>query len=245
MKTDDCELCRKDLLSVLSHELRNPLAALANSLYVLKWSQPGGAKALRAINTMERQIGRLSALISNLSDAARINQGKVELRREVVDLTEVVRHSARAGEELFAERELELRLDLPEDQVFVWADPARLEEVFGNLLDNAARFTPSGGEVLLTLLANRQAGRAYVRVQDSGVGLDGRVRGRLFEPFAQADTSTSRSRGGLGLGLTLVKGLVELHGGAVRADSDGPGRGSVFTVELPLMKRPAQLAVVR
>jgi signal transduction histidine kinase len=233
MKTNDCDLCRKDVLSLLSHELRNPLAALGNSLYVLKWSQPGGAKAERAITTMERQIGKLSTLISALTDAARINQGKVELRRAIVDLRDVVRASARDSDGMFAEHKLLLDLEVPEDPVLVWADAGRLEDALDNLLDNAARFTPPGGTVTVSVERDTTAPLARVRVRDSGIGLDGDLRARLFQPFSQGDTSLARTRGGLGLGLMLVKGLVELHGGSVQAESQGPGAGSVFTIELP------------
>jgi signal transduction histidine kinase len=235
MKVDDCDLCRTGVLSLLSHELRNPLAALGNSLYVLKWSEPGGSKAQQAITTMERQIGRLSALVSDLTDAARINQGKVELRREPVDLCQVVRDSAKEDEGLFADGEIHVELRLGDEPLLICADQARLEQAFRKLLDNAARFTPPGGSVTVTAKRDPVTHRACIRVEDSGIGFDRSLLSHLFEPFSQGDTSLARTRGGLGLGLVLVKGLVELHGGSVRADSAGPGRGSTFTVEFPLL----------
>ncbi len=235
MKVDDCDLCRTGVLSLLSHELRNPLAALGNSLYVLKWSQPGGDKAQRAITTMERQIGKLSALISELTDAARINQGKVELRREPVDVCQVIREAVKDDEGPFADGDIHVELHLGDEPLLIYADQARLAQAFRKLLDNAVRFTPPGGWVTVTGERNPVSHRACIRVEDSGIGFDRDLLAHLFEPFSQGDTSLARTRGGLGLGLVLVKGLVELHGGSVRADSAGPGRGSVFTVELPLL----------
>lgn len=234
MKMDGCEDCRRSILAVLAHELRNPLAALGNSLYVLKCSQPGSEKAERAISLLERQIGQLSMLITSLSNAERINQGKVELRRTVFDLRQALRTAALDHDEVFIGHDLELHLSVPDGPVFVSADPLRLDEILRNLLDNAIRFTPPGGRVSLLAERDADAGRARIRVQDTGIGLDATIRRRLFEPFSQADTSLAHSRGGLGLGLALVKGLVELHGGSVTGESDGPGLGSVFTVELPL-----------
>jgi signal transduction histidine kinase len=234
MTSDDCERCRRGIVAVLAHELRNPLAALGNSLYVLKWSPPGGDKAQRAMRVIERQIGRLSVLITSLTDAAHIDQGRVELRRIVLDVGDTVRGAAQDREELFARHGLRLVLRVPDRPVPVLADPIRLEEVVGNLLDNAVRFTPAGGRVWLELEHDDRARRARIRVRDTGVGLDATMRRHLFEPFTQADTSLARTGGGLGLGLSLVKGLVELHGGSVTGDSEGLGRGSVFTVELPL-----------
>jgi signal transduction histidine kinase len=221
MKADECDLCRNGVLALLSHELRNPLAAIGNSLYVLKWSEPGGAKAQRAITTMERQIGKLSALVSDLTDAARINQGKVELRRVPIEVRELVRASTTARTPLFAERRITVDVRIADEPILIWADRTRMEE-----RDMATH-------------------RARIHVQDSGIGLAESMRGRLFEPFAQGDRSLARTGGGLGLGLVVVKGLVELHGGEVRAQSDGPGRGSRFTIELPLLpaanERPEQL----
>ncbi len=240
MKGNECEACRRGILAVLAHELRNPLAAVGNSLYVLKWSQPGGEKAERAMKVMERQIGRLSVLITSLTDAARINQGRVELRRILVDLADAVRVAAQEREEVFIGHEIQLLLRLPDQPVVVSADPLRLDEVVGNLLDNAVRFTPPGGRVTLGLERDEESGCARLRVEDTGAGLDASMREHLFEPFTQADTSLSRSHGGLGLGLALVKGLVELHGGSVKGESKGPGQGSVFTVELPLAGQTAE-----
>jgi signal transduction histidine kinase len=233
VKKNDCELCRHGVLAVLSHELRNPLAALSNSLYLLQRCQPGDAQAMRAMAVMDRQIRQLTALIDDLGDAARLGRGKVQLHRSAVDLCELLRNAGADHEALFMRCEVQISVQVPSKTVCVFADPTRLVQILGNLLHNAARFTPAGGRVVLALERDEAARFARVRVQDSGVGIDAGLRDRLFEPFSQADASLARSRGGLGLGLALVKGLVELHGGSVRAESDGPGRGSTFIVDLP------------
>jgi len=229
-----CELCRHGLLAALSHELRNPLAAMSNSLFMLQRCQPGDARAVRALAVMDRQVRQLAALIDGLGDAARLDLGKVKLYRSMIDLCELLRNAGADHEALFMGRDIQIRVQLPSETACVLADPTRLAQVLGNLLHNAARFTPPGGHVVLALECDAAARFARIRVQDSGVGIEPHLRSRLFEPFAQADTSLARSRGGLGIGLALVKGLVELHGGWVQAESDGPGRGSTFIVNLPL-----------
>jgi len=222
------------MLAALSHELRNPLAGLASSLYVLKGSQPGSPRAQRAMAIMERQVGRLSLLINSLTDAVRIDQGKVTLRLEVVDLCEVMRDAASAHEDLFTSREVKVQTQLAGRPVLVSADEARLQEILGELLDNAARFAPPGSRVVLGVECDEAVRVARMRVQDFGIGMKPGMCECVFRPFSRVDDSPAHSQGGLGLGLVLVKGLVELHGGAVRAQSDGPDRGSVFTIELPL-----------
>ena len=232
-----CELCRHGALAALSHELRNPLAAMSNSLYVLQRSQPGEAQAERAISVMERQIRHLVALLDSLTDTARLEQGNVELRLARIDLGTVLRTAITSHEGLFDNSEVQITAQIPAKPLMLSADPTRVEQIVGHLLRNAARFTPPGGWVRLSLEADDSAQVAHVRVQDSGAGFDGLLRDRLFHPFVQADTSLARTRSGLGLGLAVVKGLVELHGGSVRAESEGPGKGSTFVVDLPMGKR--------
>jgi signal transduction histidine kinase len=231
-----CELCRHGALAALSHELRNPLAALSNSLYVLQRSKPGEAQAQRAISVMDRQIRHLVALLDGLTDAARLEQGAVELHLAHVDLGTVLRTAIASHEALFKSSEVQITEWIPSKPVLLLADPVYIEQIVGHLLRNAARFTPPGGWVRLSLEADDSAQAAHIRVQDSGAGFDSVLRDRLFEPFVQADTSLSRTLGGLGLGLAIVKGLVELHRGSVRAESDGPGKGSTFVVDLPMGK---------
>jgi PAS domain S-box-containing protein len=226
---------KDDFLGMLSHELRNPLAPIRNSLYILERAAPGGEQARRAHTVIDRQVGHLARLVDDLLDVTRISRGKIRLQRTRIDLVEVVR---RAVEDLSAPLQgHEVAIELPDESVWVDGDPTRLAQVIGNLLTNAAKFTPREGAISVSL--RRREGRAELEIADTGIGIDAEMLQKLFEPFAQADRSLDRSRGGLGLGLALVKGLVEQHGGEVSAHSDGPGRGARFTLAFPLDQRGA------
>ncbi|HYH65070.1 MAG TPA: ATP-binding protein, partial [Urbifossiella sp.] len=226
---------RKDeFLATLAHELRNPLSPVRNALHILK--QPGvdAAAAGRLREMMERQVGHMARMVEDLLDVSRITRGKVELRKEVVDLAAVVASTLEATRPLVADRRQELTVDLPAEPVRLEADPARLEQVLANLLNNAVKYTDPGGRVWLT--ARREGGEVVLRVRDTGAGIAADMLPRIFEPFVQADRVLHQSQGGLGIGLTLVRRLVEMHGGSVTAHSDGPGKGSEFVVRLPLGK---------
>jgi PAS domain S-box-containing protein len=223
---------RKDqFLALLSHELRNPLAPMWNALSLLDRTDPAGDGARRARAVLHRQLAHLSRLVDDLLDLTRISRGKIQLRRAPLSLTEVVRRAADDHRSLFSESGVALDVRLPQAPVPVSADATRLTQAVGNLLQNAAKFTPRGGHVLLELTTREKD--ALLRVRDTGVGMDAEMLARLFEPFAQAEASLERSRGGLGLGLALVRRLVELHGGQVYAHSDGPGAGAEFVIRLP------------
>jgi signal transduction histidine kinase len=183
---------------------------------------------------IERQIRRLASLVDNLSEAAAIGRGRIQLRCVRLDLRSFLQDTFSDHEAVFAGREVAFRSDLPAAPVPILADPVRLSQILGSLLENAGQFTPAGGKVSLALDADAAAHIARIRVEDSGVGLEAEVRERLFLPFSQADTSLARTAGGLGLGLALAKGLVDLHGGRIHVASAGLGRGTTFTVELPL-----------
>ncbi len=228
----DADRHKDEFLAVLSHELRNPLAPIVAGLHVMERSEPGGPEFRRARAIVGRQVGHLVRLVDDLLDVTRVTRGKVHLRRARLDLGALVTQAAEDNAAVFAERGVALELAVPKAPLRVDVDGARLSQVLGNLLQNAAKFTPAGGRVDASL--SEEAGRAVIRVRDSGVGIPGDVLPRLFQPFTQAESSLARTRGGLGLGLALVKGLVELHGGSVRAASDGEGKGAEFTVELPL-----------
>ncbi len=224
---------RKDqFLAVLSHELRNPLAPMWNALSVLDRADPAGDAALRARAVLHRQLAHLSRLVDELLDLTRISRGKIQLRRAPLALGDLVRRAADDHRSLFSEAGVALDVRLPEEPASVSGDATRLTQVVGNLLQNAAKFTPRHGHVLLELTTGEKD--ALLRVRDTGVGMDAEMLSRLFEPFAQAESSLERSHGGLGLGLALVRRLVELHGGQVWAHSDGPGAGAEFVIRLPL-----------
>ncbi|WP_242343396.1 PAS domain-containing protein [Anaeromyxobacter terrae] len=228
---------RKDeFISVLSHELRNPLAPILSSIQLLGRAAPDSPQAARAREVIHRQAEHLTRLVDDLLDVTRVTRGKIQLQRRRVDLRDVARRTCDDHRAIFDERAVELRIDMTPGAVWIEADPTRISQIVGNLLQNAAKFTPAGGTVFVhTGVAH---GQAELRVRDDGVGMDPGEIDRMFEPFAQAERSLARTRGGLGLGLALVRGLVELHGGTARADSQGPGRGAEFVVTLPLAPAP-------
>jgi PAS domain S-box-containing protein len=224
---------RKDeFLGMLSHELRNPLAPIRNSLFILDRVEPTSPQARRAKDVIGRQVAHLTRLVDDLLDVTRIARGKIELRRADLDLAALARRTADDYWALMNDRGLELVVEMPGDPVVVNGDEVRLAQVLGNLLSNAAKFTPAGGRVTLALRARE--GRAAVHVRDTGPGIAPEVLPRIFEAFTQAEQTLARSEGGLGLGLALVRGLAALHGGEVSASSPGPGKGSEFVVTLPL-----------
>ena len=224
---------RKDeFLATLAHELRNPLASLSNAVNVLQLSTPGSGEPLHA--TMERQLGLLVHLIDDLLDVARIGQDKLTLRPAAVTLEAVLDAAIESVTPLLDSSDHALQLQLPARPVPVHGDPARLSQVFSNLLSNAAKYSDAGTAIALDARVDGEA--VVVSVTDHGIGLTAEQAVEIFEPFTQIDTSIERARGGLGIGLTLVKRLVEMHGGGVVAHSDGLGQGCRFDVTLPLAR---------
>jgi PAS domain S-box-containing protein len=226
---------KNEFLGMLSHELRNPLTPIRNSLEVLNRATPGGEQYCRARVIIGRQLNQLTRLVDDLLDVTRISRGKIRLQQARLDFVEVVRQTVEDHRSLLEGRDL--AVELPAYSLWVIGDRARLEQAIGNLLQNAAKFTPHGSKVSVSLA--RTDGRVVVEVADTGMGIEPDLLSRLFEPFAQGERSLARTRGGLGLGLSLVKGLIEQHGGTVAGDSDGPGRGARFTLTLPLDEQPA------
>jgi PAS domain S-box-containing protein len=222
---------KAEFLAVLSHELRNPLAPIRNSIYLLENSAPGSKQSTHAKEVIRRQTEHLTRLVDDLLDVTRISRGKILLKRTRVDLRDIVR-TADDLRSLFAQAGVDLRVDDASGPVWITADPARITQVLGNLLQNAVKFTPAGGSATVTLASKDD--HAELRVRDTGVGMEPEKIQHMFAPFVQAEMTLARTKGGLGLGLPLVKGLVELHGGTVEARSDGVDRGSEFLVRLPL-----------
>ena len=227
---------KNEFLAVLSHELRNPLTPIRNSLLVLDRTAPGGEQARRARAVIERQITHMTRLIDDLLDVTRITRGKVLLHRELIELNELAWRTAEDHRTLFLDAGIDFDVQLAPGKVWIEADRTRIAQVIGNLLQNSAKFTPTGGKTTLAVHIDDAARQAVIAVRDTGIGLDPKLVGELFEPFVQADKTLDRGKGGLGLGLALVKGLVELHGGCVCASSAGPGRGTEFIARLPLTR---------
>lgn len=226
---------RKDeFLATLAHELRNPLAPLRNGLSILKLIGNGNPQVTgQTLAMMDRQLAQMVRLIDDLLDVSRITRGRMELRKERVELAAVLHNAAESTRPLIESLGHEITVTLPAQPLFLKADSTRLAQLFSNLLNNAAKYTERGGRIWLT--AERQGDEAVVRVRDTGIGIPREKLLDIFEMFEQVDPSLDRSRGGLGIGLTLVKRLVELHGGRVEAHSDGLGQGTELVVCLPLL----------
>ena len=235
---------KDQFLAVLSHELRNPLAPLRASLEILRSETAAPADREKSLRVMDRQLFQLTSLVDQLMDAARLSSGKIVLDREDVDVVELARTVLEDHRSILEHTGLRLESSFHPGPLVVSADRLRLSQAVGNVLANAAKFTDRGGSV--TVSVHEDDGQALVTVADTGIGIEAGMEERIFRPFAQASASVGRARGGLGLGLALVRGLVESHGGTVAARSEGPGRGTAFTVRLPLLAgaRARRAAVV-
>jgi signal transduction histidine kinase/ActR/RegA family two-component response regulator len=220
---------RKDqFLAVLGHELRNPLAPVVTALEVLR-RDPGAAE--RQLPVVERQTRHMVRIVDDLLDVSRISRGKIELRKQSLSVRDALTRAFEAVAPEARSRDQKLILSLPEEPLRIDADPVRLEQILGNLLTNAIKYTPPGGEV--ELAAREQSGALVVQVRDTGIGVPLEAQQTLFEPFVQVAGAKDYAKGGLGIGLALVKALVQLHGGSVSIASEGPGRGTTFTVSVP------------
>lgn len=227
----DAERHKDEFLGLLAHELRNPLAPIMNYVHILERLSNEPEAIKQASNVISRQVRQLVRLIDDLLDVSRISTGKIELRQTRIEMASVVNQAVEASRPLYDARHINLTVSLPEQPVYIDADSARLTQIIGNLLHNAAKFTNPGGHAWLTV--ERAGDQAILRVRDDGIGIGPRELSRIFAMFAQVDTSLERSRDGLGIGLGLVRRLVELHGGTVEAHSEGITQGSEFVVRLP------------
>ena len=238
---------KSEFLAMLAHELRNPLAPISVSIELLRRAKGLEGADLHALEVLQRQVGQMIRLVDDLLDAGRISRGKIDLRRERVELASVVYHVVDAVRPISESRAQELTVTLPVEPLYLDADPTRLAQIVGNLLNNACKFTDRGGHIWLTVAleedfkasqhknTSRQgAPHVVIRVRDTGIGIADDQLEHVFDMFTQVDRSLERSLTGLGIGLTLVKTLTEMHGGTVEARSDGTGRGSEFVVRLPI-----------
>lgn len=224
---------RKDeFLAVLAHELRNPLAPIRNSLHLLGLGSLDDPEVAGVVEIMERQVNHLVRLVDDLLEVSRITRGKIELRKERVEVAAVVRSAVETSRPLIEAAGHQLALTIPPEPLTLEGDPVRLAQVIANLLNNAAKYTDAGGQIWLSV--RRADEGVAISVRDTGVGIPLDMLPRVFRLFMQVDRHSGRAQGGLGIGLSLVKSLVEMHGGSVTAHSEGPGQGSEFTVRLPL-----------
>ncbi len=231
---------KDEFLATLAHELRNPLAPIRNAVRILEAQGVLPAQSLRALEVVKRQVGQMSRLIEDLLDISRITRNKFELRKGKVELSEVLQAAVETSRPLLEAAGHELTVAAPPQPIHLHADLIRLAQALSNLLNNSAKYTPPGGRVWLT--AERQGSDVVLTVGDNGIGIPGEMLPRIFEMFTKVDRSPDWAQGGLGIGLTLVKRLVEMHGGTVHAQSDGPGKGSRFTIRLPVVEAPEPIS---
>jgi PAS domain S-box-containing protein len=229
---------KTEFLAVLAHELRNPLAPIRNGLQVMKLAGDNPKQREQARTMMERQLQHLVRLVDDLLDLNRISRGMTELRKERIPLTAVVTSALETCEPIIKQQNDELTVTLPDEPLYVEADKTRLAQVISNLVSNAVKYSDSGSRIWLTV--QREANKAIIRVKDVGVGIPAHLLPKVFDMFMQVDRSLEKTQGGLGIGLTIVKRLVEMHGGTVEARSEGPGKGSEFIIRLPIIQPPAQ-----
>ena len=236
---------KNEFLSMLAHELRNPLAPIRNAVQVLELKADDAASVAWVRDVIDRQLTHLVRLVDDLLDVSRITQGKIRLQLEPIDLCAVIARAVESSRPLIDQSGHQLDVDTPEDPILVNGDGDRLTQVVTNLLNNAAKYTENAGRIRLSARAVDQG--VTIRVRDTGIGIPAEMLTQVFELFAQANRSLDRSQGGLGIGLTLVRRLVEMHGGTVQAFSDGPGRGSEFVVHLPRIaqERPDKMTSKR
>jgi CheY-like chemotaxis protein/nitrogen-specific signal transduction histidine kinase len=228
----DADRRKDEFLATLAHELRNPLAPIRNALELLRLDSRDAKLAEEARSIMVRQVNQMTRLVDDLLDVSRIAQDKIELRKERVDLAAVVKSAVETSRPLIDSAGHTLTLTLPSRPIVIDADPTRLAQVFANLLNNSAKYTQAGGRIQVE--AERGERDVLVTVRDNGVGIPCDALAYVFDMFRQVDRSLERSQGGLGIGLTLVRRLVEMHGGTINAQSEGPGKGSEFIVRLPI-----------
>jgi CheY-like chemotaxis protein len=229
---------KTEFLAMLAHELRNPLAPIRNAAQALRHVSLQDPTLLEARDVIDRQVRHMTRLIDDLLDMSRLSRGKILLRREPIDLVELVRNAVDDFRNLMEEAGQQVEAELPDSPAYVQGDPTRLTQVIGNVLNNAIKFSTAGGRISVRLRVEAVGDVAVIAIRDTGIGMEPGMIARAFETFSQADCSLDRSRGGLGLGLALVRGLVELHGGEVHAASEGLGKGTEVTIRLPLVRAP-------
>lgn len=228
---EEADKNKNQFISILSHELRNPLAVIVTSLSLLEFAN-NPKQVTRTKEIVHREVGQLTKLVDDLLDLARINQNRILLKKENINLNEILTNVSQDFKQHYIAKGIQLTVKLPKAPIIMSADPVRITQCVGNLLQNSLEFTQPTGNVTLSLEFRNS--EAVISVRDNGIGINIELSKHLFEPFVQAETSLDRSNGGgLSLGLSIVKAIVQLHGGSIEAFSEGAGKGSLFTIRLP------------
>ncbi|NLK91167.1 MAG: HAMP domain-containing histidine kinase, partial [Clostridiales bacterium] len=230
-KLEEADKNKDKFISVLSHELRNPLAAILAGVQMLDITQDADL-VTKSKEVIKRQTNKLCRLVDDLLELTRITRNKINLKKKNIDLNETVKNAAGDIIHEYERKGVKLEIKVQTEPIFLDADPLRIAQTVENILSNALKFTQENGTVRLTL--KKEKNYAVINIKDNGIGISPEILPHLFTPFTQADDTLDRSNGGLGLGLSIVKGIVDLHGGAVDAYSDGLGKGSTFTIRLPI-----------
>jgi signal transduction histidine kinase/ActR/RegA family two-component response regulator len=231
----DADRRKDEFLAILAHELRNPLAPLRTGVEILQRLGPAREELEPVCRMMERQLGHIVRLIDDLLDLSRISLGKVTLQKAPIELGKGLQGAIETSRPMLEARNHRLSVSMPPESVWIDADATRLAQVFANLLNNAAKFTPPGG--FIEVRVEKRGAQVEVSVKDSGIGIQEAMLDRIFDMFSQVEAPLQKTQPGLGIGLTLVRQLAELHGGAVHAESEGPGKGATFRVMLPVLAR--------
>jgi PAS domain S-box-containing protein len=231
---EEADVRKNEFLALLAHELRNPLGPIRHAATILRARSPSPEDLRWATNIIDRQTLHMTRLVDDLLDVSRITRGTIELRRERVDLANILKAAVEASSALIERARHQLRVSAPAGPLYVEGDPIRLVQIVTNLLDNAAKYTDPGGQIWLS--AEQEGEDAVIRVKDSGIGIPAELLPRIFEMFTQSGMALERAQGGLGVGLSLVERLVKLHGGTVSAYSGGVGQGSQFMIRLPAVQ---------
>lgn len=225
---------KNNFISTLSHELRNPLAAISMGLSLMDHVSPGSEEDIRARDVIKRQTSQLTMLVNDLLEVTRVNNNKIQLRKEEIEINRIVKDTLEEFHYQFMEKGVAIEGHYYVDSIYIKADPVRIKQVIGNLLFNSLKFTDKGGIVKLKASKDLDNSEVVIRVSDTGIGLDPELQEELFDTFIQADNSLGRVYGGLGLGLSIVKGIIDLHNGSIVARSEGLGKGTKFIIRLPL-----------
>jgi CheY-like chemotaxis protein len=233
----DADQKKNEFLAMLAHELRNPLAPMRNAVHILRASGGDGEILAQVQGIMDRQLRQMVRLVDDLLDVSRISRGKIELRLERLDVGQVIEEALETSRPIIHEEKHELTVSVLSPPMHIIGDSTRLAQVLSNLLNNSTKYTPVAGHIWLTV--EQDGEQVVIRVRDNGIGIPANMLPNIFEMFTQADRSLHRALGGLGIGLTLARRLVEMHGGAITAHSDGEGKGSEFVVRLPLARDEA------